>query len=696
MPKKSHWMNIFLILFCITPILNYQGVSYPDSVASKWVDPFEDYPLEYNATLSYEDRKATFLNISAESERFYAQATRIYLNQSVNEAVILQDIEAVNNYEDTSDFDVNGYLRMLYLNNRTNVLSTSLIETLNETLLHFKYWIDEPTSPESPSSRDMYFWTENHMILFHTAELLVGQLFRNTTFPYSGMTGQDHIDHAIPLVDRWIKWRAQFGFSEWQSNIYMTLDLVALLNLVEFAENMTIVNKASMLLDLMALGFSNNFFGSRYGTAHGRSADDLLFGTSAEDPASSETPALSAWLMLGIGELRSPDGGNRGAVSIATSDRYTPAPILEMIANASKTNIEHKEQNSLNLEDGPSYGIDYNMEDLMFWWGASATASSPIIDLTLDLMETYDLSPKLVFNDELFLTVLNIGAGISGTGISDYCQKLRDITQGVVLESASFYTYRTPYYQLSGVQDYQKGMNGIQEHLWQATLGYQAMVYTNSPGGVSPREFCGGWKPRATMYKNVGIFQYDRRGQDLLGEAIIMFLGAKPYTHAYFPQWAFDEVVQTDGWTFGQLGYAYVGLYSDNPTHWLGQSELRSSGKKNAYIIELGSIDDYSSFSDFQEQISSASIKIKHLPIGYEIEYHSPIQGIITVSWDGDMIVDGSSVDLGPYPRIDNEYCQQAFGEKNATITFTDESNIQYTYTMDFDSGERIYTQVEI
>ena len=256
------------------------------------------------------------------------------------------------------------------------------------------------------------------------------------------------------------------------------------------------------------------------------------------------------------------------------------------------------------------------------------------------------------------------------------------------LESVSTYTYRTPYYQLSGAQDYHKGMNGIQEHIWQASLDETAIVYTNSPGGVSPQEFTGGWKPRATLHENVGIFQYDRLATSLLGELVFLYLEYKPYTHAYFPQWAFDSVEQHGKWTFGSKGDSYIALYSHEKTHWESDYiELRSSGKKNAYIVELASIEDYATFEDFIEAILGAELKVKHLEIGFDIIYDSPSQGTIIVAWEGPMIVDHQNVDLGPFPRFDNDFCYQEFGTNITLIEFESQS-----LELDFDNGIRTYT----
>jgi hypothetical protein len=200
-------------------------------------------------------------------------------------------------------------------------------------------------------------------------------------------------------------------------------------------------------------------------------------------------------------------------------------------------------------------------------------------------------------------------------------------------------------------------------------------VYTNSPGGLTKdfeQIWCGGWKPRATLYKNVGVIQYDREVMPLEGEFLIfllnLVLGFKFYQHAYFPRWAFDEVRQYDKWTFGAKNDSYIALYSYEPTEWESNYELRVGGYKNCWIVELGSIEEYSSFDQFISAIRQAPIEVTPQAIGYNVHYTSPSQGAVSVAWEGPMNVNGTNIDLGPYPRFDNAYCYQEFGTNETII----------------------------
>ena len=89
-------------------------------------------------------------------------------------------------------------------------------------LLRFKYWWDEPAG----DNRRCYH-TENHQIIFHSDELLAGQLFPDRTFQNDGRDGRYHVEHALHLIRRWLDFRRRFGFSEWLSNCYFDEDLLA-------------------------------------------------------------------------------------------------------------------------------------------------------------------------------------------------------------------------------------------------------------------------------------------------------------------------------------------------------------------------------------------------------------------------------------------------------------------------------------
>jgi len=685
---------VFLILFLPTFFQTRSEYPEPRISQDQWefsmrtnfnrsFDLFETF----NATDDYKKRQSIYLNDSKNSNHVYAQVARVYLGLNVSETSIEASLYKVCNLKDCLDFTLNSLVRLIYLDINRGILSPTIKDKVCDALGKTQYWYTEGTTS------DQIFFTENHQILYHTAEFLVGKLFPNATFTNSDMTGTQHVNHALPLIKRWLDWRAQFGFAEWHTDTYYVEDIAALVNLVDFSEDPEIAYKAAMILDIIAFDFANNYFKTRYATTHARIYDNDRVGRSLTSPASRDGTLESAWIMLGIGDHDPKHSNNLAAVALATSDYYAAPPILEDIAKNASLSNEHKERNSIDMDEGPTYNLNYNEEDLMFWLGMTAVYAPQTVKENFNLVDKYNLKPDTIYGPQMLADFFKVSAFLLGIPLNQFSDRVKLITQGICLETSNTYTYRTPYYQLSGNQDHKKGMNSYQEHIWQATLDENAFVYTNSPGGLTKeleQEYVGGWNPRATLFKNIGIIQYDRETLSLEGELLLYILnlisGNKFYQHAYFPRWAFDEIEQYGNWIFGAKGDGYIALYSYQNAQWVSNYELRTDGFKNLWIVELGSVEESGSFTQFITDIRQSEILVAPQALGYNVQYTSPSQGLISVAWDTSMYVNGSEVDLGPYARFDNDFCYQEFGTKNTLIEFGNQS-----LELNFDSISRLY-----
>ncbi len=144
---------------------------------------------------------------------------------------------------DTADFRLQSLVRILY--DHADAIPPAELERLKQAFLGFKYWIDQP-------GRDsMCFWSENHQILFATAEYLAGQYWPDEVFHNSGKTGKDHREMARRRILAWLEQRWLYGFTEWYSNVYYVEDIAPLANLIDFARDEEIVIKATIILDLL-------------------------------------------------------------------------------------------------------------------------------------------------------------------------------------------------------------------------------------------------------------------------------------------------------------------------------------------------------------------------------------------------------------------------------------------------------------
>jgi hypothetical protein len=294
------------------------------------------------------------------------------------------------------------------------------------------------------------------------------------------------------------------------------------------------------------------------------------------------------------------------------------------------------------------------------------------------------------------------------------------IDQSLLLQ-VNTYTYRTADYMLSTAQDYRKGLRGSQTHIAQATLGNHAIVFTQHaaylPVGAGnpvppdwdwqqqdepgPGYWTGnGSEPRSAQHENVVIQIYAPQYSSFPA----LEFGYRQETHAYVPHAHFDEVVQDGGWTFARKGDAYVALFSLLPTEWRGGQpdvfenadlpfDLVAPGSaQNVWITECGSASDGGSFDGFRSAFSGATVTAAPLgdgdgngmPDGYDVEYASPSQGLMTFGWHAPLVVAGLEVSLSDYDRYDNPFIQTVFEETRYEV-----HDGQYGLIVDFATDER-------
>jgi len=642
--------------------------------------PYSEIPLQ--ATDSYLQRKAEYLDYCHDNNGpglggTAGQVCRVARGAAVNTEAIDSACAKVEAREDCADFDIAKLVRILYLDRANPSLDAEVRTQIEQTVLGFKYWIDEPGSDQ------MCYWTENHQILYHSNELLAGQLFPDDVFPNAGMTGAEHVAHAERLAERWLDFRGQFGFSEWHSNVYFNEDLPALVNLADHAENEVIRTKAAAVLDIIAFDMASNYYKGYFATPHGRTYESKFID------GLKDSTREAAWIMLGLGSYEST--GNFSGAFLATSDRYWIPSVVEDSAAAAESSFEHRQRDGIDVVDGPQWGIGYEeQDDIIFWAGMSALVASEVVEGTFAMVDDLDLWDGFLFGDipDELMELIELAAA-SGT-LPDLATELEPLSRGIALEGMDTYVFRTPHYQLAAAQDYNPAYWASQTQIWQATLDNEAYVFTSYPSDLGDvdagvelaGQWIGSWLPRATFHRNVGVVQY-RPDSVPLADAYI----SSDHTHAFFPRTRFDEVREEDHWTIGRKGDGYVALYSLNPTSWAEDNdyELDAEGETNVWVVEMGSADEHGSFDTFAAAIAAATVEVTDA-----ITYESPSLGTVSVAWEGPMTVAGEAVDLGPHPRWQNAYADVEMGSK---LTHIDLGDLRLE--LDFEEGRRRLLQYD-
>jgi hypothetical protein len=226
------------------------------------------------------------------------------------EADLAPALRMVESRADCADFEAVGLLHLVHR-------MPDVPERVGEALRGFKYWIDQPGLDA------MCYFTENHQLVWHTAELLAGEAWPDSVFRNTGWTGHRHARHGREMALTWIKRKLGGGFSEFDSNAYVAIDALALVSLVELAADAEVRQAAEALLDMLLLTLAANSWRGIHGAAHGRSYTQTLRSSRLEETA----PIM--WALWGTGAL---NAAVLPATALCMARRYRLPPLVRAVA----------------------------------------------------------------------------------------------------------------------------------------------------------------------------------------------------------------------------------------------------------------------------------------------------------------------------------------------------------------------------
>lgn len=693
-----------------TPSASPTATATPDGFVA--ADVFAARQLDYLRFATSRLSPGSITNVIAHMER-----ARVDPSFAVRAAAVPADawdaiFTKLDTLQDTRDFDAIELVNLIYDYADDPLLAPGLLDKVEQALLSFKFWYTEPT-PDGAID-ESYYWTENHQVLYHTIEYLVGQRYPDRLIGRDGRTGAEHLSHARALLLRWFDFRGRYGFTEWHSNVYYQEDLNALLTLVEFAEDPAIQQRAAATLDLLLFDIAIHTYKGNFGVTHGRSyKKDKMTGRD-------DDTWNAVKLLFDRSEGDYTSTGDTAATFLARAARYRLPEAIWRAGRSDETVVD-RERMSLPLdEDGPyepnpvapgGYSFT-DPADLPIWWGMQALTAWPVVPLTVNTINEYNLWETRLFSRFNALRPLTTDLVVA----QQLSAALAPLINFGLLEEINSYTYRTADYMLSAAVDHRPGALNGQIHAWQATFGADAILFTQHPSVPIVESTAwrddpdpGYWTgessiPRSAQHENVAIHLYAPQYSGANNPPPLDAFRYEPYTHAYVPQDHFDQVVQDGSWTFVRKGDGYAGLYSWRPTEWItvdpnvvatnGMVEpfdLRASGgPDNVWIVECGRAADWGTFDAFRAAIAAAQVTVTQLPPvdnvpqGFLVLYHSPSQGVLTFGWKQPFTREGEAVAIGDFPRRDNRWAQTAHASPRASIDVDG-----YRVEVDFEAGTR-------
>lgn len=666
-------------------------------------DAFRARQDDYLAFATEELDPTSALNVLAHAER----ARRGDGSFDGADVDLSASLAKIDRMDDTSDFDLLYLLNLWY--GYRDELAEGVRADIEERILAFKYWYTEPTPAGVVDNK--WYWSENHRLIFHTAEYLAGQAFPDEIFTNDGRTGAAHRDSGEALIRRWIDEKVRFGFSEWHSDVYYQKDVTPLLSLAEWADDDQLATLASMMLDVVLFDVAVHLHHGNMGATHGRS-----YMKDKSTALDQDVFGLGKLLFDDTDEAY-PSRSDPGAVLFARARRYRMPDLLGRIARSDDVSVDRERMGvpldpSAPIVEDPEAPYGYDFDDpanVDFWWERGAFTTWQGVALTFATADRYGL-----WETELFRPFAPL-RDLTGGDVAVARELARPLSPMValgLLTEVDTYTYRTPAVMLSTAQDYRPGTFAEQVHAWQATLDEHAVVFTTHPKsepqeGTQWPDSDGYWTgsgslPRSAQQGAVGIHLYRPAFDAPTGPPLDAF-GYLPYTHAYFPTEHFDEIVDDpDGhWTFGRRGDGYVALWSHRPVRWRGHDPERvfthgmtepfdlvaDGGATNVWIVEVGDKGRWGSFEAFREAVRGAEVAVDDADEGFTVSYDSPTEGPLGFSSAGPLTVDGEEVAIGGYPRFDNPWSRTPFESRVIRIADGGEELV-----LDFDAVRREVT----
>jgi len=451
---------------------------------------------------------------------------------------------------------------------------------------------------------------------------------------------------------------------------------------VEFADDTELVSLAASAVDVAMFDLATHTRGGAFGVTHGRtykanktnSLSDSSFGTAKILFDTAAYPYQSL--------------GDIGPTFLCGSTKYRLPEVIRRVATSTDV-VTVKERHGIHLDPHQEYslnpvapyGYDFdNIDNLPFWWSQGALTSWQLVPQTIATANRWDLWDTSLFSSYAAIKSL---AQLPSLLVQGAARELAHFAAAGVLGEAHTTTWRSPDAMLSSVVDHRFGDAMEQVHAWQATLDPQALVFTTHPSGGVPKSLDwsrddGYWTGTASMPRSaqqdraaIHIYKpaYDAPTDPLLGPVF----SYQQFTHAFFPQDKFDEIVQQAGWVFGRKDNGYVALWSERPASWrvydnateatngytLPFDLVAPGGSDNVWIVEVGRAADHGTFAAFVAAITATNPTVTHGGGGTSVRFASPTAGVLTFGTGEDFTVDGVVTPLRDHQRHTSPWANQ-------------------------------------
>ncbi len=547
---------------------------------------------------------------------------------------------------DCSDFRFVNLIRILY--QYGDQIPKEYLSKMENVIFNFRYWWDEP------GENSMCYWSENHQILFASAEYLTSQRYPSAVFGNSGLTGKQHMEKAKKRILDWLEMRWKYGFSEFYSGVYYKEDIGALINLIDFAQDKEIVHKSQIIMDLIFYDVASQNLNAMFVSVSGRAYEWNRKG--------------GAVTLGGLTNYLWGNGKKIGAgmlYGMMTTKNYMLPPVIAEIGRDT-SEVVIKQSNGLDITELKSEGyFGTDNRSMMMQWGMEAFTNPEVVRNSLKNIRNCNMFSNEFISDFKMMDF----SMVKWLHLEPVIIKIiNPQSNGAAIQKGNTYTYKTKDYSMYTVQAYHPGSYGDQQHVFGMNMGSHFSIFHNHPAlekGVkyqSPNYWVGyGHIPHSVQDENINLSIYnipEKKG--------LMEIDLLDYTHAWFPSTKFDTAFIAGNYVFGKKGDTYCVFIGANGFEYRDdkKDDIIQKGKKSFWITEAGSEGQDGSFSQFVERIKNNNVSFQGE--SQELTYQSNGK-TLQLKFGGEFKLDGKIVNTN-YSRYDSPYVKAE--KKDSTLKF--------------------------
>jgi hypothetical protein len=597
----------------------------------------------------YELRKQAFVDSSLKNVNSYSSIIQAYKGVPIPQSTIDNYLDRMANSGEF-DFDLIKIVRIFYATNG------EYEPLLLPGIISGPLWL-------TPNEKLRVYWSENHIIMWTSSAYLLEQKYGTVLIP-----------DVEKLVEHWLDLKINYGFYEFFSTVYLPFTISAVLNLVDFAENPVIQQKAVLVANrlLKEVLMMTNEIGVYYPSG-GRLSYAPGGGNEFVSPYGSSMHNL-IYLLTGFGDA--PRSAGAGAF-LATSTLDVKDIVESWKAKEDKIySFGHTLQEGFAINSVLS-----PINKTIFQWSSGAYFHPDVATQTFSLIDNYNLWEHKEFDEfaifkDIPVQLVKTAATIAGS-----------ISRSSLLCQAKVAIFKNKTVTLNSIQDYFKGNAGYQQCPWQATAGILP-VYTKS-GGAS--EFIGDQAlssnstlPYIEQKSNVALIMY-RANKDLA-----LFGFPVHDVSLKFLEDRYDEVDIFGKWIVGREGDSYIAVARHCFDAKVNGVYTCNDQDGQVWAVVVGNNDMYGSYDNFKSLISTAKVEEKWIfrPNRLEWDYYGMVEfddKKIEHYWTGNLLsfpqnpstgieyLTGNEAGFNIYPNPAKEqfaliFTKPVFGEVNIRV----------------------------